>query len=183
MTTRSIRTLLMKGADPQMLDQNGQRPAALLETFDPGQPLMAEYTKEIAELLFVEEETCWSQVNPLKDCECFALKPKVRRRGKASKTLSCYFFLMIATFALLNVGIYPRIFGETEHTLKTPAAASAAPAVVAASSAKAPAKSTTAKSPAKPEAAKAKADADAGSAMAKALSLWGTLGDDAVLYV
>jgi len=91
---------------------------------------------------------------------------------------------MISSFVLLNVGIYPRIFGEMEHTLKTPAAASATPAVVAASGAKAPAKSTAVKSPAKPETAKAKkADADAGSAMAKALSLWGTLGDDGLLYV
>jgi hypothetical protein len=183
MTTRSIRTLLMKGADPLMLDQNDQRPAALLETFDQGQPLMAEYTKEIAELLFVEKETCLRRMNPLKDCECFALKQKFRRRGKASKTLWCYFFLMISTFAVLNVWIYPSIFGEAEHTLKTPAA-SAAPAVVAASSAKHPTKSTTVKSPAKPETAKAKlAAADAEGAVAKALSLWDTLGDDAVLYV
>jgi hypothetical protein len=155
MTTRSIRTLLMKGADPLMLDQNDQRPAALLQAFDQGQPLMGAYTKEIAELLFVEEDTCLRRMNPLKDCECFALKPKFRRRGKASKTLWCYFFLMISTFALLNVWVYPSLVGEAEHTLKTPAA-TAAPATVAASSAKHPTKSTTAKSHAKPETAKAK---------------------------
>lgn len=183
MTTRSIRTLLMKGADPLMLDQNEQRPAALLKTFDQGQPLMVEYTKEIAELLFVEKETCLRQMNPLKDCECFALKQKFRRRGKASKTLWCYFFLMISTFVVLNVWIYPSIFGEAEHTLQTPAA-SGTSAAAASSSQKHQTKSKTDNSQAKPETAKAKlAYTSTESIMAKALSLWGTLGDDAVLYV
>jgi hypothetical protein len=158
----------------------------LLKAFDQGQPLMVEYTKEIAELLFVEKETCLRRMNPLKDCECFALKQKFRRRGKASKTLWCYFFLMISTFVVLNVWIYPSIFGEAEHTLKTPAV-SGTTAIVASSSAKHQAKSNTDKSKAKPETAKAKlayitSYEDAENTMAKALSLWSTLGDDGVLY-
>lgn len=158
MTTRSIRTLLMKGADPLMLDQNDDRPEALLKAFDQGQPLMAEYTKEIAELLFVEKETCLQKINPLKDCECFAIKQKFRKKGKHPKTLWCYFFLMITTFLILNIWIYPTIFGDAEHSLKTPAKAHAkAPAasvitsaIEVPSSEKDPTKSKKDKAPAKP---------------------------------
>lgn len=93
---------------------------------------------------------------------------------------------MISTFVVLNVWIYPSIFGEAEHTLKTPAV-SGTTAIVASSSAKHQAKSNTDKSKAKPETAKAKlayitSYEDAENTMAKALSLWSTLGDDGVLY-
>ena len=82
-------------------------------------PRMLELIKEIDDLLYVEKETCLRKMNILKDCECFALKTKFRKKGKAKTTLWCYFFLMISTFLMLNVWIYPSIFGDNEKILKT----------------------------------------------------------------
>ena len=81
---------------------------------------MLELIKEIDDLLYVEKETCLRKMNILKDCECFALKTKFRKNGKSSTTLWCFFFLMITTFLILNVWIYPSIFGDNEKILKNP---------------------------------------------------------------
>jgi len=46
-TTRSIRALLLKGANVTMMDSNGKYPRDALKEFDDRQPLMTEFIAEI----------------------------------------------------------------------------------------------------------------------------------------
>ena len=46
-TTRLIRALLLKGADPSMKDNKDGLPCEFLKEFDTSQPLMKEYVNEI----------------------------------------------------------------------------------------------------------------------------------------
>jgi hypothetical protein len=71
---------------------------------------MAEFVREIYELLQDEKSV---KYNPLKDCECFALTSKYKKKGKSNKTYICYFVLMILHFWVLVQLIYPRVAQPT----------------------------------------------------------------------
>jgi hypothetical protein len=56
LTTRPIRALLIKGANPRIRDFNGNLPEDHLKDFDMEVPMMYEYSKEIYDILQDEEE-------------------------------------------------------------------------------------------------------------------------------
>lgn len=109
LTTRSIRALLLKGADPSLQDQDGKLPVDFLHEFDTDPPLMIEFIQEISELVRDDSHSLMASLNPFKDCECFELKQKFKKNGKSSKMMFFYFVLMNGTFILLNLYIYPQV--------------------------------------------------------------------------
>lgn len=109
-TTRSIRALLLKGANPRAKDLNGCLPEDFLADFDMNQPMMPEFVREIFELLQDDKS---NKYNPLKECECFALNPSFKKKGKNNRTFICYFILMIAHFVVLSTFVYPSLTQNT----------------------------------------------------------------------
>jgi len=73
-TTRSIRALLLKGANPLLKNDLGQLPQDYLLDFKLEVPGMQEMTDEIRNLLNPDQSML------TKDCECFALKVQYRKR-------------------------------------------------------------------------------------------------------
>lgn len=67
---------------------------------------MSEFMREIYELLQDESS---DKYNPMKDCECFALTTKFKKKGKSNKTFLFYFVLMLTHFAILVRVIYPAV--------------------------------------------------------------------------
>jgi hypothetical protein len=74
MTTRAIRALLMKGADCNIRDEKGDLPEDFIDDYDKGDALTMELAKEVFELVHEAPDSCFSKYNPLKGCECFAIK-------------------------------------------------------------------------------------------------------------
>ena len=74
-TTRSIRALLLKGANPAIRDSVNLLPSDFLGEFDLSQNLMVDFVQEIYELLRTETpQGCFSiGLKFVKDCECFAI--------------------------------------------------------------------------------------------------------------
>lgn len=78
-----------------------------------------ELAKEVADFVHEPPVTCLSKYNPLKGCECFAIKQKFRRGGKSSKTLTCFFIIMISSFLFLNICVFPYVFGLSSRKLNS----------------------------------------------------------------
>ena len=102
-TTRSIRALLLKGADPSIKDNNGKIPADQLNDFNLDQPFAKEFVSEILELL--EDESSNSCLSWFTDCDSFSIKQKFKKDGKSAKTLVFYLFIMVLTFSLFHFTI------------------------------------------------------------------------------
>jgi hypothetical protein len=68
--------------------------------------MMSEFIREIFDLLQDEKS---DKYNPMKDCECFALTTKHKKKGKSNKTFICYFILMCSHFLILYQIVYPII--------------------------------------------------------------------------
>lgn len=67
--------------------------------------MQAEFVAEIYELLYDDS----GSLNPLKDCECFAIKQKFQRNGKKTTTIKCYYFIMLSTYVVNKLFLLPEI--------------------------------------------------------------------------
>ena len=107
-TTRSIRALLLKGADPTIKDHNNNMPKDFLKDFDQEQPLMVDFAKEIEEILLTDDiNSLLYKLNPCKDYECMSWKTKFKKRTKSSKTMQLFFLLMCSTYFVQQFYVYP----------------------------------------------------------------------------
>ena len=70
-STRTIRALLLKGADPSIQDYRGMTPLDYLDEFSSHTPEKVELIKDIYHLLHEEEKTFWSYLNPFTNSDCF----------------------------------------------------------------------------------------------------------------
>ena len=105
----------MEGADCNIRDEKDNLPEDFIKDYDQNDGLIMELAQEVYDLVHEPEETCFSKYNPLKGCECFAIKSKFRRGGKSSKTLTCFFIIMITSFMFLNVCVFPFVFGLNQR--------------------------------------------------------------------
>ena len=74
--------------------------------------MMNEFMREIFELLQDEGS---GKINVFKDCECFALSTKYKKKGKSNKTFICYFVLMIFHFLILYKIVFPMLYGRSKN--------------------------------------------------------------------
>ena len=109
----SIKALLMKKADCNMRDQQGNLAEDFIQDYDRSDATIAQLASEVYELVHEEPETFFQRYNPFKGCECFATKYKFQKNGKNPKTFQCYFVLMFLSFLLLNFIVFPCILGVT----------------------------------------------------------------------
>eukprot|EP00356_Strombidium_inclinatum_P011349 CAMPEP_0170502440 /NCGR_PEP_ID=MMETSP0208-20121228/41502_1 /TAXON_ID=197538 /ORGANISM="Strombidium inclinatum, Strain S3" /LENGTH=105 /DNA_ID=CAMNT_0010781519 /DNA_START=889 /DNA_END=1207 /DNA_ORIENTATION=- len=67
-TTRSIRALLLKGADASIPNEDGELAVKMLQDFDTTYPGMQEFVDEIRELLSIEDDdSLIGRLNPFRD--------------------------------------------------------------------------------------------------------------------
>lgn len=117
LTTRTIRALLLKGADPKIRDYRGLTALDYLNDFENHIPEKVELIQDIYALLQDEPKTLLSYINPFHDSDCFSLKTKFRKHQKSKKTLYIYFILMISSFLFLHFCILPASLLASIHLI------------------------------------------------------------------
>ena len=113
-STRSIRALLLKGADTNIKDNDGKIPAEYLLEFKSNFPNTQMMIDDIDDLLEENNPSCIQRLNPLRDIECFEIKQKFKPGVKSNKTMLCFFFLQVFLFVILDLWIYVDIYSGNE---------------------------------------------------------------------